>query len=448
MRRQRDDPDDARAEEDPPAAGTRISPHAWCFRPWALSNVRLSMSLVEPRPASFLANVGKRSRLRLAGYSKPRARSASRSAFPSKPRKSWNTRSQKASTRLSSRVAATGSPFRRSGLAASSTPGNSYSHRREYSGDLRARVPRSHDNSTRHGYLEMVAGGQTLGTRHAVSVAETIDAYPADSRRACDIAPSLPPYPVDRAPHRNLRDPRSAGDLLALLASRARRAAGPDHSSLREWPALDGRATPRRDLRVAPGAELGSPRADSAASRRRRARGRGPAVLDSSGDRSARRGAGLSRQSQAGRAPRGRQHHHPAAGADPVPRHPTHVGTKGSGGPHRPSPRSPVFQAAHPRGLSQFRLSRSRRRPARLRPSRRRAPFSRQGRGRPRRRRGGLAGERDPRPEPGALRSRQEVPGRHHPRHAGGTADRAGGRPAGCRPAIAAAIDRGLPGRP
>src|SRR6266849_10559208 len=215
----------------------------------------------------------------------------------------------------------------------------------------------SHDNTTRHGYLEMVAGGQTLGTRHAVSVAETIDAYPADSRRACDIAPSLPPYPVDRAPHRNLRDPRTAGDLLALLASRARRAAGPDHSSLREWPALDGRATHRGDLRVAPGAELGSPRADSAAGRRRRARGRGPAVLDSSGDRSARRGAGLSCQSQAGRAPRGRQHHHPAAGADPVPRHPTHVGTKGSGGPHRPSPRSPVFQAAHPRGLSQFRLS-------------------------------------------------------------------------------------------
>src|SRR5229473_8479263 len=31
----------------------------------------------------------------------------------------------------------------------------------------------SHDNSTRHGYLEMVAGGQTLGTRHARSEEHT-----------------------------------------------------------------------------------------------------------------------------------------------------------------------------------------------------------------------------------------------------------------------------------
>src|SRR6266849_514512 len=152
-----------------------------------------------------------------------------RRVLPSNYRKSWNCQSRKPLARLSSRVAATGSSFRLPGLAASPTPGNSYSHCREYSGGLPALAPTSEDNSTRHAYLDAVAGGQTLGTRHALSVAETIDAYPADSRRACDVAPSLPPHTADRAPHRDLRDPRTRGDLLALFASRPRRATSTDH---------------------------------------------------------------------------------------------------------------------------------------------------------------------------------------------------------------------------
>src|SRR5438132_4457863 len=114
-----------------------------------------------------------------------------RRVLPSKSRKIWNCQSRELLTRLSGRVAATRSSFR---LPVSQRRRHPVTPTR-IAANIPAACPRSlhtsDDNSTRHAYLGAVASGQTLGTRHALSIAETLDAYPADSRRACDVAPSL-----------------------------------------------------------------------------------------------------------------------------------------------------------------------------------------------------------------------------------------------------------------